>query len=125
MCKSRKTVLVVDDDSLIRRIMHVRLANKFGYKVVEAQNGMSGLELANSILPDLILLDWNMPQMSGLDVIKKLRSTPKTGNIPVIMLTGRDLFGEMEDALAAGADGYVTKPVALNNLSRQIENALN
>ena len=124
MKTSKKKILIIDDDPLMRRLVHFRLVKHFGHNILEAEDGSKGVELAKSEGPDVILLDWKMPGMDGMEVISILKSHSNTRSIPIIMLTGKSLFGDMEDALSEGAMGYVVKPVGLDKLSRQINHAL-
>ena len=89
-----------------------------------ATSGLDGLELARQQLPDLILLDWVLPDISGTDVLEQLKQTPSTAGIAIVMLTGRNLLGDVEQAFALGADGYMTKPISMSKLSSKINTLL-
>ena len=114
------TILVVDDDSEFQELVnyHLRLA---GFEVLQAMDGPEGLNLARNKKPEVILLDTTMPGMNGLKVLAELKNETKTKNIPVIMLTGRTLVGEIEQAFDVGADDYITKPVELKKLGQIIK----
>ena len=99
-------VLVVDDEPQIRRVMRVILSGE-NYEVVEARSGESALLRFREFLPDLVLLDLNMPGMSGLATCRAIR---ETSEVPIIVLTVRQEEEEKVEALDAGADDYVTKP---------------
>ncbi len=102
--------LVVDDSSAMRAFLKMILRG-VGYEVSEARNGREGLQaLAVASLPELILLDWNMPEMNGFEMLHELRAEPHYSGIKVMMVTTETEMGEMSRALAAGADEYVMKP---------------
>jgi two-component system KDP operon response regulator KdpE len=113
-------ILVVDDDPQIRRVLRVTLAGQ-GFEVDDAKNGDVALEKLRDARFDLVLLDINMPGMSGLDVCRAIRSSSE---IAIIMLTVRDDEADTVEALDAGADDYVTKPFKPAELSARIRAAL-
>ena len=102
--------LVVDDSSAMRSYlkMILRAAN---FEVAEARNGKDGLKaLAKGELPDLLLLDWNMPEMDGFTMLQEMRSDARCNGVKVMMVTTETELAEMSRALGAGADEYVMKP---------------
>ena len=103
------TILVVDDEPQIRRVLRSTLSSN-GYDVIEAKNGQEAIEMAVREHPDLILLDVNMPEMSGLDACSKMRLSFST---PIIMVTVRNSEQDKVLALDSGADDYVVKPFAI------------
>ncbi len=113
-------VLVVDDEPQIRRVLRSTLVSD-GYTVVEARNGEEALKAVREQAPALVLLDVNMPAMSGLETCRILRAT---SDVPVIMLTVRDREKDKVEALDAGADDYVTKPFSTPELLARIRAAL-
>ncbi|HMF00646.1 MAG TPA: response regulator transcription factor, partial [Terriglobia bacterium] len=113
-------VLVVDDEPQIRRVMRVILSGE-NYEVVEARSGESALLRFREFLPDLVLLDLNMPGMSGLATCRAIR---ETSEVPIIVLTVRQEEEEKVEALDAGADDYVTKPFGKQELLARIRAAL-
>ena len=113
-------VLVVDDDPQIRRVLKVALTGQ-GFEVDDAKNGEEALEKLREPRFDLVLLDINMPGMSGLDVCRAVRATSE---VAIIMLTVRDSEADTVEALDAGADDYVTKPFKPSELSARIRAAL-
>jgi two-component system KDP operon response regulator KdpE len=113
-------ILVVDDDPQIRRVLKVTLAAQ-GFEVDDAKNGDLALEKLRDVRFDLVLLDINMPGMSGLEVCRAIRASSEVG---VIMLTVRDDETDTVEALDAGADDYVTKPFKPSELSARIRAAL-
>jgi two-component system, OmpR family, KDP operon response regulator KdpE len=113
-------ILIVDDDPQIRRVLKVNLSGQ-GFEVDDARNGDTALEKLREARFDLVLLDINMPGMSGLEVCRTIRSASE---IAVIMLTVRDDESVTVEALDAGADDYVTKPFKPSELSARIRAAL-
>jgi len=103
-------ILVVEDNEQNRVLMRQILTNH-GYEVLEATDGLAGLEMARAQLPDLILLDIQMPVMNGFAVIRELRNDPEVAKIKAIAVTSFAMKGDRERALQAGFDEYVTKPV--------------
>jgi CheY-like chemotaxis protein len=102
-------ILVVDDDNLNRDIVKTRL-EAAGYEVTEAVNGEDGVNLAQKLLPNLILMDVMMPKVDGLLACRMLKSNEKTKNIPIVMLTARSQQMEELRGWESGADEYLTKP---------------
>jgi DNA-binding response OmpR family regulator len=118
----KATILVIDDDPLIRQVADLVLTQA-GYTVASASTGESGLKMAEHTRAQLILLDIQMPDMSGLSVLKVLRRTRRV-TTPVMMLTARSDLDTIKAALAAGADGYMVKPFKPADLLRRIEAVL-
>ena len=113
-------ILVVDDDPQIRRIMRTVLTGA-GYEVDDAKTGEEALLKVREFRPDLVLLDINMPGMSGLETCKEIRADP---NVAIIMLTVHDAEADKVAALDAGADDFVTKPFSTPELMARIRAAL-
>jgi len=113
-------ILVVDDDPQIRRVLKVTLSRE-GFEIDDTKDGESALEKIREMRFDLVLLDINMPGMSGLEVCRTIRTTSE---IAIIMLTVRDNEADTVEALDAGADDYVTKPFKPSELSARIRAAL-
>jgi two-component system KDP operon response regulator KdpE len=113
-------VLVVDDEPQIRRVMRVILSGE-NYEVLEARSGEAALLRFREFLPDLVLLDLNMPGTSGLETCRAIR---ETSDVPIIVLTVRREEDEKVEALDAGADDYVTKPFGKHELLARIRAAL-
>jgi len=103
------SILVVEDEQHIRRVLEYNLRLD-GYEVYTAEDGPEALEIARQQKPDVILLDWMMPNMDGLDVLSELRHNEATRHIPVFMLTAKAIVADVERALSQGIDGYITKP---------------
>jgi two-component system cell cycle response regulator DivK len=105
-----KKILVIEDNEQNRILMRQILKYR-GYDVLEAVDGAAGLEMAGKHMPDLILLDLQMPVMGGFAVIQELRKTPELSKLKVIAVTSFAMKGDREKALEAGFDDYVTKPI--------------
>ena len=114
-------VLVVEDEGSVRDLLSEFLSDE-GYDVIVAADGREALELAKQEVPDLILLDLNMPKISGIEVCKKLKQEAKTRSIPVIVITG--VPHTEKEAFEAGADDFVKKPFELKGLAVQVKSAL-
>src|SRR5215207_4318180 len=103
-------ILYVEDNE-----RNMRLVRKFlehdGYTVLEAVNGLTGLEVAARERPDLILMDINLPDIHGLEATSRLKSSPDLAHIPVIALTANAMHGDKERCLTAGCNGYIAKPI--------------
>ncbi len=121
---SKSLVLVIDDDASLRRQVRFRLQKHENAEVVEAENGEQGLQQASEHSPDLIILDWMMPDIQGDEVLTRLRQDEKTRDTPVIMLTGKNKIGDIENAFDLGADLYLTKPFTLQQLSEKLHELL-
>lgn len=122
MSKQNPNILVVEDEAAIREMLNFSLG-KAGYNVHEAADARQAHDMMNEAIPDLILLDWMLPGISGVDLANKLRQAKRTQKVPIIMLTAR---GEEENkikGLEAGADDYITKPFSTRELIARI-NAL-
>ncbi|HEX9733980.1 MAG TPA: response regulator [Thermoanaerobaculia bacterium] len=118
-----KTVLLVEDDEDLREVVRITL-EKPTLHILEARDGMTAILLARQVIPHLILLDWMMPGMDGLEVIHALRGDPDTAGIRIIMLTARDQREDIDRGLEAGADAYLVKPFSPLELVRTVEAAL-
>ena len=116
-------VLVVDDEPNIVLSLEYLMKQK-GYEVRSANNGEEALNALNEKLPDLILLDVMMPKPDGYEVCQKIRATPEWKDIAIIMLTAKGREVEREKGLAMGADDYVTKPFATQDLVAKVQNIL-
>ncbi len=122
----RKTLLVADDDNHSLRLMLQAFKNAgVKYDILHAPNGKVACELAYQNMPDLILMDWNMPVMTGLEAVKNIKKEPKTAEIPIIIVTGvmiDDL--NLDEALRTGAVDYLRKPINAIELVARVRNAL-
>ena len=113
-------ILIVEDEEKIARFIELELMHE-NYKVIKANNGRTGLEIAERGEADLVILDVMLPEINGLEVLRRLR---KSSDVPVIMLTARDAVMDKVSGLDAGADDYITKPFAIEELLARIRTAL-
>ena len=104
-----KTCLVVDDSRVIRKVAG-RIIEDMGYDIAEAGDGVEALAWCRAAMPDMVLLDWNMPVMNGIDFLKVLRAEPGGDAPNVIMCSVENDPARITEALAAGADEYIMKP---------------
>ena len=119
---SSKKILVVDDEAAIRMMLTQALVRD-GFEVKEAADGTEALNMIADSMPDLMLLDWMMPGMSGIDLVQKIRRDDVSKNLPIIMLTAKVDEGDQIKGLDWGADDYITKPFSPRKLIARI-NAL-
>lgn len=117
------TILVVEDELAIQELIALNL-KKAGYLVVCAESVGQAKKMSDSVLPDLVLLDWMLPDMDGLAFARKLRQDERTKDIPIIMLTARTQENDKIDGLEAGADDYITKPFSPRELLARIKAVL-
>src|SRR3990167_1821346 len=103
-----QTILLVEDEFFIRDLYHLVLS-KQGYHVVDARDGLEGVELALEVKPDLILLDIMMPRLNGIEALEKLVANPMTKHIPVVLCTNIGQGSIIKNALRKGARGYLMK----------------
>ena len=112
-------ILYVEDNPdnrlLIRRVLGAQ-----GYTIAEAENAANALEFVATNTPDLILMDINMPDMDGYTLTAKMKTFPELFDVPIIALTANVMRGDRERTLAAGCDGYIQKPVDIDDLPDQI-----
>jgi signal transduction histidine kinase len=120
---SSATILLVEDNQANIETFSGYLIAK-GYRMLIANNGLAAIELTQSQQPDLILMDIQMPEMNGIEAIKAIRQLPNCDKMPMIALTARSMVGEREKCLAAGASGYLAKPVKLRELHQAIQQFL-
>lgn len=115
-----RRVLVVDDDPTIRRVLTLNLEAE-GYEVSVAGDGEEAKELARSLHPDVVILDVMMPLADGYSVLRELRSSPQTDDIPVVLLSAAASDDEVFQGWQCGADSYVTKPFVLDEIMTLVE----
>ena len=116
---SQKTILYVEDNEFNRKIVGQLLA-KTSYRLVEAMDGEAGVAAALAAPPDLILMDIQLPKMSGLEATRQLRGDARTAAVPIIVVTSFALSGDDQKAKAAGATAYLAKPYSPRELLAQI-----
>ncbi len=117
--KVRRKILYIDDDPINRSLVS-RLLTSYNFKVLEAENGLEGIAIARKELPDLILMDINMPGLDGHETTTRMCSIPSLEQIPIVAVTVRTTKGERELALAAGCDGYIPKPIDVDAFPQQV-----
>jgi two-component system cell cycle response regulator DivK len=115
MTTRQRTVLYVEDNEFNRKIVR-QLLSRTGYRLVEASDGEGALDLVREDRPDLVLMDVQLPRMSGLDATRALRADPATADLPVIVVTSFALSGDDQRAMAAGASAYLAKPYSPRDL---------
>jgi two-component system phosphate regulon response regulator PhoB len=120
---STPRILVIEDDDAIATLIQYNL-EKEGYDVAIAGDGEEGLVQTDERLPDLIVLDWMLPKVSGIEVCRRLRGRPETRNVPIIMLTARGEETDRVRGLDVGADDYLTKPFSVPELNARIRAVL-
>jgi two-component system cell cycle response regulator DivK len=116
-------ILIADDKASSRELVRTILEN-FGYEVQEAEDGIKALEAVRNGLPDLVLLDLQMPGLTGHEVLAQLRSDERFANLPVVALTASAMAGDRDKALAAGFTSYLAKPVTLSALRSEVSRLL-
>jgi two-component system phosphate regulon response regulator PhoB len=116
-------ILVMEDEDALATLLQYNL-EKEGYDVVVASDGEEGLVQIDERQPDLVLLDWMLPKVSGIEVCRRLRGRPETRNLPVIMLTARGEESDRVRGLDTGADDYLTKPFSMVELIARIRAVL-
>jgi len=119
-----KSALVVDDGEVERKLLQ-KILERAGMRVFLAQNGAEGVAAALSQKPDVILMDHNMPELTGAEACKRLKTNDETKPIPVIILTGSDTPGNIIHSFDCGADQFLSKPVQRDTLLTQIEAFIN
>ena len=113
-------LLLVEDNEMNRDMLSRRLQRR-GYEVLIAVDGEEGIKVAQSELPDLILMDMSLPLLDGWETTRLLKASPATSSIPVLALTAHAISGDRERALEVGCDDYDTKPVELTRLLEKIQ----
>jgi two-component system cell cycle response regulator DivK len=114
-----ETILYIEDNSdnrlLVRRVLEAE-----GYRVIEAEDGIQGLSHIRSEVPDLVIIDINLPEMDGYEVTMRLKQLPGMQTVPVVAMTANVMKGDRERTLAAGCDGYIPKPINIDTLPAEI-----
>lgn len=112
---SEKIILCIEDN-FHNRLLVNRILSSRGYTVIEAKDGIEGLEMIRSLKPPLVLLDIDLPGMDGIEVVGHVRADDQTRHIPVIALTASAMQGDRERFLNAGCDDYLSKPIQVTHL---------
>ncbi len=118
-----KKVLVIEDTPDNMKLICFVL-EKSGYRTVGAETGRKGIEMAISEKPDFIILDIQLPDMDGIDVLCAIRRSEANGRVPVIAMTSYAMSGDRDRFLAAGCNGYIEKPINPETIIKDIENCL-
>jgi len=120
MSERQSRILIVDDDNqnmaFVQEILRLQ-----GYLTCSAHDGFEGLDLFEKLSPDLVMLDWLMPRLGGNTVCRKLRRHTRGHTVPIIVMTGLTEPEDRQAALDAGADGFLTKPIARQDLVAQVQ----
>ncbi len=116
-------ILCVEDNPQNMRLVRKILKHQ-GYEVLEAVDGTSGIEMTETERPDLVLMDINLPDIDGLEATRRLKANAAVSHIPIVALTANAMYGDEERCLAAGCDGYVSKPVSKTKLIGVVEEFL-
>lgn len=118
-----KKILVIEDDPATSRLVDYSLRHE-GYQVFTASNGLEGIRKAHDEAPDLIILDVMLPGMDGFEICHRLRSEPDTANLPILMFSAKAQEIDRDTGLKVGADDYLSKPAAPNDIVSHVENLL-
>jgi two-component system alkaline phosphatase synthesis response regulator PhoP len=118
-----KTILLVDDEEDIRSVIGMQL-ERLNYNFFEASTGIEAIELLRQHTIDLIVVDWMMPKMTGIELIRALRQNPKTCSIPVILMSGKEEIAEQHTVAALGVSACFEKPFEPKQLIKAIEECL-
>lgn len=117
----RMKVLVVDDFATMRKIVR-NILKQIGFdNLIEAEDGQAALQVLKNETVGLVVTDWNMPNMNGLELLEKIRTDPKTAHLPVLMVTAEGLKENVVAAVKAGVNNYVVKPFTAEILQEKIE----
>jgi CheY-like chemotaxis protein len=116
-----RTILIVDDDPMIRRLIATTLEDISGYRLQEAGDGLEAVERAVRARPEIVFLDIDMPRLNGIEACRRLRSDPATAGATIVMLTGDSGDVAERGAQAAGADLFLTKPFSPLHLLRLVD----
>jgi two-component system phosphate regulon response regulator PhoB len=111
----KPAVLIVEDEGALLTLLRYNLERE-GYRVLEARDGEEALLVSSEEKPDVVLLDWMLPQLSGIEVCRRLRTRQETRNVPILMLTARGEETDRVRGLDTGADDYITKPFSMTEL---------
>ncbi len=117
------TILIADDDQDIRAVIRAKL-EMLGYRLIEASHGDQALELARAERPDLLLIDWMMPGITGIEVVQRLRQEPSLKHIPVIIMTGKEGPSYRRQALELGVTVMLMKPFSPSEVAEKIRSVL-
>ena len=120
---ANELILIVEDHEKNRKLARDVLVHR-GYRVAEAETGEDGVRLAGELRPDLVLMDIQLPGMSGIDALREIRSDPATHDIPVMAVTASAMTHDRQKIMAAGFDGYQSKPISVRPFVEAVEQLL-
>jgi two-component system chemotaxis response regulator CheY len=123
MSYKNTTVLIVDDARVARQIVKNMLTGMGFERFLEADSGITAMDVLQKNTVHLVLSDWNMPGMSGIELLKKVRATPKLKAVPFIMVTAERMDSNIVEAVQAGVTGYIKKPFGATELEKKIRQA--
>jgi two-component system cell cycle response regulator DivK len=116
-------ILYIEDNAdnrmLVRRVL---MASSASFEVIEADNAITGIAMAQADPPDLILMDLSMPEMDGLTATQHIRTIPKLNRVPIVALTANAMEGDRDRTLNAGCDGYISKPIDIDRFPEEVLN---
>ena len=118
-----RKILIIEDNDMNRDMLSRRLERR-GFEVAVAADGRQGIDRAQAVMPDLILLDLSLPEIDGWEVARRLKGGETTSGIPIIALTAHAMTGDRDEAIAAGCNDYDTKPIEFQRLMGKIEGLL-
>ncbi len=119
----QKTILIVEDNDLNLKLFRDLLGAN-GYKTIETKEGYEAINITKSIHPDLILMDIQLPEISGLEVTKRIKADPEIAHIPIIAVTAFAMKNDEEKILHAGCEGYVSKPISIVDFLTSVKSFL-
>lgn len=124
MTKVPKTILFVEDSPTMRRIIANSLRQVGFDEIIEAENGVDALEKLEGKEVDLVVTDWNMPEMNGAELVKTLREMPPYAEVPIVMITTRGMKDDVMTAMKLGVNGYIVKPFTPEILQEKLKSIL-
>ncbi len=124
MAKEPKTILFVEDSPTMRRIIANSLRQVGFDDIIEAENGVDALEKVEGRKIDLVVTDWNMPEMNGAELVKTLREMPAYAEVPIVMITTRGMKDDVMTAMKLGVNGYIVKPFTPEILQEKLRSII-
>ena len=121
MANDSKTILFVEDSPTMRRIIVNSLKQLGEAEIIEAENGVDALEKVDGKSIDLVVTDWNMPEMNGAELVKVLRGMPEYAEVPIVMITTRGMQDDVMTAMKLGVNGYIIKPFTPDVLKEKLK----
>ena len=119
----KQSILLVDDEPNLRELLR-QMLELGGFDVVEAEDGLDAVERLKQMTPSAMILDVMMPNLDGVTLCKKLRASVRFANLPIIMLSGKTQYRAVQEGLAAGANLYLCKPIAIDELIQSVKEVL-